>query len=251
MPAGTATSSRRRPFTRRVPPPTGSPTSDGIQAARAAEADSARDQLHPDLLRLLDAFPTAAAYLMGPTFGILATNAIADALLSPFKGETSMPRILFTHPRARSVFRDWKLVTSATVYALHLNAAGSATPPRSATWPRNCWRCQMSSGPCGTTRPSGSPTRAYKVQPLGQGPQRVLGRAVHRGRGVDPLGGGGRDGDECPDRSSSIDGSTAAMPWSTPHRFTSIIWCHSATRRAASGASAITPALLTSTSMRR
>ncbi|MFD8656619.1 MmyB family transcriptional regulator [Streptomyces mirabilis] len=128
-----------------------------MQAARAAEADSARDQLHPDLLRLLDAFPTAAAYLMGPTFGILATNAIADALLSPFEGETSMPRILFTHPRARSVFRDWKLVTSATVYALHLNAAGSATPPRSATWPRNCWRCQMSSGPCGTTRPSGSP----------------------------------------------------------------------------------------------
>ncbi|MEU2857026.1 hypothetical protein ACIQWL_19890 [Streptomyces mirabilis] len=92
---------------------------------------------------------------MGPAFDILATNAIADALLSPFKGETSTPRILFTHPRARNVFRDWKLVTSATEYALHLNAAGSATPPRSATWPRNCWRCQMSSGPCGTTRPSG------------------------------------------------------------------------------------------------
>ncbi|MER5923693.1 hypothetical protein [Streptomyces mirabilis] len=58
---------------------------------------------------------------MGPAFDILATNAIADALLPPpFKGETSTPRILFTHPRARNVYRDWKLVTSATVYALHL-----------------------------------------------------------------------------------------------------------------------------------
>ncbi|MFJ1534487.1 hypothetical protein ACIOFV_39815 [Streptomyces mirabilis] len=57
---------------------------------------------------------------MGPAFDILATNAIADALLSPFKGETSTPRILFTHPRDRNVFRDLKLVASATVYALHL-----------------------------------------------------------------------------------------------------------------------------------
>lgn len=87
------------------------------------KADSLRDQVHPDLLRLLDAFPTAAAYVMGPAFDILATNAVADALLSPFEGETNMPRILFTHPRAREVFPDWQLVTSSTVYALRLNAA--------------------------------------------------------------------------------------------------------------------------------
>lgn len=94
-----------------------------------AEVGGLRDQVHPDLLRLLDAFPNAAAYVLGPAFDILATNVIADALLAPFDGETSMPRILFTHPRARDVFPDWRLVTSATVYALRLNAARFSDVP--------------------------------------------------------------------------------------------------------------------------
>lgn len=93
------------------------------------KADSLRDQVHPDLLRLLDAFPTAAAYVLGPAFDILATNAVADALLCPFEGETNMPRILFTHPRAREVFPDWQLVAGSTVYALHLNAARFSDAP--------------------------------------------------------------------------------------------------------------------------
>ncbi|MFE2648040.1 helix-turn-helix transcriptional regulator [Streptomyces nigra] len=88
-----------------------------------AEAGGLRDQVHPDLLRLLDAFPDAAAYVLGPAFDILATNIIAGALLEPFEGQTSMLRILFTHPRARDVFPDWRLVAGATVYALRLNAA--------------------------------------------------------------------------------------------------------------------------------
>ncbi|MGW3291000.1 helix-turn-helix transcriptional regulator [Streptomyces sp. NPDC001002] len=93
------------------------------------QVDGRRDQVHPDLLRLLDAFPTAAAYVLGPAFDILATNVVADALLSPFEGETSMPRILFTHPRAQEVFPERQLVTSATVYALRLNAARFSDAP--------------------------------------------------------------------------------------------------------------------------
>ncbi|MGW1209816.1 helix-turn-helix transcriptional regulator [Streptomyces sp. NPDC002499] len=94
-----------------------------------AQSAGPRDQVHPDLLRLLDAFPTAAAYVLGPAFDILATNVVADALLSPFAGETSMPRILFTHPLAQEVFPDRQLVTSATVYALRLNAARFSDTP--------------------------------------------------------------------------------------------------------------------------
>ncbi|MFJ6573439.1 helix-turn-helix transcriptional regulator [Streptomyces sp. NPDC091292] len=93
------------------------------------EAGSLRNQVHPDLLRLLDAFPASAAYVMGPAFDILARNAVADALLSPFDGEINMPRILFKHPRAREVFPDWQLITSATVYALHLNAVRFTDAP--------------------------------------------------------------------------------------------------------------------------
>lgn len=84
--------------------------------------DSPRDLVHPSLLRLLDAFPRAAAYVLGPAFDVLATNAVADALLSPFGIERNMPRILFGHPRAKAVFADWELLRRSTVYALRLNA---------------------------------------------------------------------------------------------------------------------------------
>ncbi|MFJ9034814.1 helix-turn-helix transcriptional regulator [Streptomyces sp. NPDC102274] len=93
------------------------------------KAGRLRDQVHPTLLQLLDAFPSSAAYVLSPCFDILATNVIADALLSPFDGETNMPRILFTHLRAREVFPDWALVTSATVHALRLNAARFTDTP--------------------------------------------------------------------------------------------------------------------------
>ncbi|MCF4138753.1 helix-turn-helix transcriptional regulator [Streptomyces sp. Tue 6430] len=84
--------------------------------------DSSRDLVHPSLLRLLDAFPRAAAYVLGPAFDVLAANAIADALLAPFGTERNMPRILFTHPRAKAVFAERELLRRSTVYALRLNA---------------------------------------------------------------------------------------------------------------------------------
>ncbi|MFI2363360.1 helix-turn-helix transcriptional regulator [Promicromonospora sp. NPDC019610] len=78
--------------------------------------------VHPDLLDLLHAFPHAAAYVLGPAFDVLAANAVADMLLSPFAPERNMPRVLFTHPAARTVFAEWPAVSSATVHALRLNA---------------------------------------------------------------------------------------------------------------------------------
>ncbi|MBB4789643.1 helix-turn-helix domain-containing protein [Streptomyces nodosus] len=92
-------------------------------------ADALRDQVHPDLLRLLDAFPSAAAYVLGPALDVLAGNALARALLSPFGGESSMPRILFTHPRADEVFPERPLVAGAAVHALRLNAARFTDAP--------------------------------------------------------------------------------------------------------------------------
>ncbi|MGW3247946.1 helix-turn-helix transcriptional regulator [Streptomyces sp. NPDC001070] len=84
--------------------------------------DTPRDRVHPSLLHLLEAFPSAAAYVLGPAFEVLATNPIADALLSPFGAERNMPRILFTHPQAKTVFTDWQLLRRSTVHALRLNA---------------------------------------------------------------------------------------------------------------------------------
>jgi transcriptional regulator with XRE-family HTH domain len=84
--------------------------------------DNARDSVHPDLLQLLDSFPTAAAYVLSPGFDVLSTNPIATALLSPFVGSRNMIRILFQDPAARAVFTEWTIVVRATVYALRLNA---------------------------------------------------------------------------------------------------------------------------------
>jgi transcriptional regulator with XRE-family HTH domain len=85
--------------------------------------DAARASVHPSLIELLDAFPRAASYVLGPAFDVLATNAIARALLAPFAPELNMPRILFTHPEAKTVFVEWDVVTKSTVHALRLNAA--------------------------------------------------------------------------------------------------------------------------------
>jgi transcriptional regulator with XRE-family HTH domain len=81
-----------------------------------------RDRVHPALLELLDAFPHAAAYVLSPAFDVLATNAIAAALLSPFSGMTNMVRVLFQHPQARVVFVEWPILMENVVHALRLNA---------------------------------------------------------------------------------------------------------------------------------
>jgi transcriptional regulator with XRE-family HTH domain len=90
-------------------------------------AGSSRDLVDPALLTLLDSFPAAATYVLGPSFDILATNDVAAALLSPFENPAdesvlNMVRVLFLHPEAKTVFVEWDTVTRATVHALRLNA---------------------------------------------------------------------------------------------------------------------------------
>ncbi|MEU8006032.1 helix-turn-helix transcriptional regulator [Catellatospora sp. NPDC049111] len=84
--------------------------------------DSSRNSVHPALLRLLDAFPTSAAYVLSPAFDVLATNSVAAALLSPFAGTANMVRVLFQHPQAHTFFPDWPTLTENVVHALRLNA---------------------------------------------------------------------------------------------------------------------------------
>jgi transcriptional regulator with XRE-family HTH domain len=84
--------------------------------------DRVSEQVHPALLTLLEAFPDSAAYVLGPSFDVLAANTLAAALLAPFGEMRNMVRVLFTHAEARTVFVDWPVVVRATVHALRLNA---------------------------------------------------------------------------------------------------------------------------------
>lgn len=84
--------------------------------------DTARALVHPTLLQLLEGFPRAAAYVLGPAFDVLAANRVADALLSPFGAERNMARVVFTHPHATTVFAEWPELGRGVVHALRLNA---------------------------------------------------------------------------------------------------------------------------------
>jgi transcriptional regulator with XRE-family HTH domain len=92
----------------------------GVDPRAAPNRD--RDIVHPSLLQLLDAFPISAAYVLSPSFLVLAANPVAVALLSPFDGMRDMVRLLFTHPRAKTVFTDWPQLVVQVVHALRLNA---------------------------------------------------------------------------------------------------------------------------------
>ena len=90
---------------------------------------SSRELVHPVLLQLLDSFPSAAAYVLSPSFTVLAKNVIAAALLLPFVGTDNIVRVLFQHPDARTVFVEWPLVARASVHALRLNAGYNPRDP--------------------------------------------------------------------------------------------------------------------------
>lgn len=99
---------------------------------------SSRDLVDPALLTMLDSFPGSAAYVLGPSFDILATNPVAAALLSPFEDaddarQLNMVRVLFTHPEATTVFVEWDTVTRATVHALRLNSGFDPRDPAIAS----------------------------------------------------------------------------------------------------------------------
>ncbi|MFF1636046.1 helix-turn-helix transcriptional regulator [Streptomyces sp. NPDC058246] len=82
--------------------------------------DRPEERVAPELLRLMDLFPMAVAYVVDRRLDVLASNALADALLSPLADPRAMVRSLFTDPAARQLFTDWPTVAEDTVVALRL-----------------------------------------------------------------------------------------------------------------------------------
>lgn len=80
----------------------------------------ARDDVDPALLRLMDTFPAAVAYVTNRRLDLLATNALADALLAPMGKPVNMVHALFTDPAARTLFADWDVIAASAVDALRL-----------------------------------------------------------------------------------------------------------------------------------
>lgn len=78
------------------------------------------DDVDPALLRLMGTFPAAVAYVTNRRLDLLATNALADALLAPMGKPANMVHALFTDPAARTLFADWDTIAASAVDALRL-----------------------------------------------------------------------------------------------------------------------------------
>jgi transcriptional regulator with XRE-family HTH domain len=88
--------------------------------------------VHPDLLRLMEAWPGTPALVLGPALDILARNALARALFGGLAEQDNLVRIAFCDPEAPRFYVDWQRAAEATVAALRANAAAFPDEPRIA-----------------------------------------------------------------------------------------------------------------------
>ncbi|MEV0643436.1 helix-turn-helix transcriptional regulator [Streptomyces sp. NPDC050619] len=98
-------------------------------AARDACAPRRRpaQKVQPQLRRLLDELTTTPALVLGRHMDILAWNALAAALLIDFERvpekKLNYARLIFTDPRFRELYLDWRTIARSCVAQLHAEAA--------------------------------------------------------------------------------------------------------------------------------
>jgi transcriptional regulator with XRE-family HTH domain len=86
--------------------------------APEGERRQPREMVSSVLRQLLDGYPNAAAFVLNPANDFLASNALADALFSPFERVDNMARMTFLDPAARSFFTHWERAAEAVVAGL-------------------------------------------------------------------------------------------------------------------------------------
>ncbi len=84
-------------------------------------------EVDPALRQLMDAFPTAVAYIINRRLEVLASNDLAEALLASLVDRRNMLHTLFHDPAARELFADWPKVARDSVEALRLASAQDLT----------------------------------------------------------------------------------------------------------------------------
>ncbi|MEX2981064.1 helix-turn-helix transcriptional regulator [Streptomyces sp. C36] len=86
--------------------------------APEGERPQPRETVGFALRQLLDGYPNAAAFVLNPANDFLASNALADALFSPFGQVDNLARMTFLDPAARSFFARWGRAAEAVVAGL-------------------------------------------------------------------------------------------------------------------------------------
>ncbi|MGW1346062.1 helix-turn-helix domain-containing protein [Kribbella sp. NPDC002412] len=80
----------------------------------------------PEVLRLLNDWIVAPAYLLGRSQDVLARNPLAAALHNRFVFGDNLLRMVFLDPAGREFFRDWRATARAAVH--DLRQAARETP---------------------------------------------------------------------------------------------------------------------------
>ncbi|MFI9228855.1 helix-turn-helix domain-containing protein [Streptomyces rimosus] len=88
------------------------------------------EQVSSALRQLMDGYPNTPALVLGAALDILATNALADALYSPFKPADNLARMAFADPAGRDFYTDWDRAAQATVANLRQTAGHDPDHPR-------------------------------------------------------------------------------------------------------------------------
>ncbi|MFJ8016982.1 helix-turn-helix transcriptional regulator [Streptomyces sp. NPDC096339] len=87
---------------------------------------TAPDRVGPALRQLLDGHPGAPALVINQALDVLAANALADALYSPFDPADNLARMVFLDPAGRPFHTRWGHTAGAVVG--HLRQAAGIDP---------------------------------------------------------------------------------------------------------------------------
>ncbi|MFI6458319.1 helix-turn-helix transcriptional regulator [Streptosporangium amethystogenes] len=89
-----------------------------------------RDTVSPALRQLMDGYPNTPAFVINRTLDILAANALAEALFSPFEPADNLARMAFLDPAGRHFYTRWNWAAQATVANLRQAAGFDPEHPR-------------------------------------------------------------------------------------------------------------------------
>jgi transcriptional regulator with XRE-family HTH domain len=101
-------------------------------AGRAPRASAARvpDHVHPDLLRLMAAWPDNPALVYNRAYDVLAANPIAEALFGAFAFSRNLMLLVFFDPDARDFYTDWRAIAENAVAGFRLAHGTAPDDPR-------------------------------------------------------------------------------------------------------------------------
>ncbi|MFC4563965.1 helix-turn-helix transcriptional regulator [Nocardiopsis mangrovi] len=88
------------------------------------------DRVGPALRQLMDGYPGAPAFVINPALDILAANALAEALHSPFEPADNLARMAFLDPAGRRFYTRWGRTAEAVVGHLRQSAGLDPDDPR-------------------------------------------------------------------------------------------------------------------------